>query len=69
MIDDMYVRPEFRNRGVGNKLLEAVKKYAKASNIFTVFMLTPRKNISTIKFFKENGFKEAASAHLYLKLK
>lgn len=56
IVEDMVVRPEDRNRGVGSSLLEAAIERARASGCSRITLLTDRANASAIRFYERHGF-------------
>jgi len=50
----LYVLPEYRNRGIGSKLIEAREKRARLKGIKKLFLYT---HPSSEKFHLDNGFK------------
>jgi amino-acid N-acetyltransferase len=54
------VRPEFRGRGAGERLVEAIEKRARTSRLRQLFVLTTR----TEHWFVERGFVETGVAAL-----
>lgn len=55
----MVVKKEFREQGLGIKLLETAIKFAKEHNFKTIFAGTVKENPNAIKFYKNHGFVES----------
>jgi len=62
----LYVKKEFRNKGIGSKLLSVMKSYLSEYNIFYSGALIP---IDKLKFYEQNGFKEVKRFVNYIKVK
>lgn len=52
----MAVKKEFRNKGLGERLFEIVKKFAKEKGIKTIYAGMVPENVNAIKFYKKQGF-------------
>lgn len=59
-LSKLYLHKEYRNKKLGNKLLEDVKSYAKENNINKIY-LTVNKHNPTLKKYIHWGFKEIDS--------
>jgi ribosomal protein S18 acetylase RimI-like enzyme len=57
-IDQLYVRLDKQNQGIGSKLLSDVAERAKKQRVRIIFLETV-KDGGAIKFYKKNGFKVA----------
>lgn len=57
-VDNMGVSPQFRSRGIGHLLIEAVKKWAVSQGATKLYVSAYFNNISGIKFYKREGFNE-----------
>lgn len=56
-IDDMYVIPKFRSKGIGAKMLDHVKEIAKEKKWKRINVTAPTENNKyTIQFYNQNGF-------------
>jgi ribosomal protein S18 acetylase RimI-like enzyme len=53
----MYIKPEFRGRGIIQQLIEDLKLWTKSKNIFEVRLEVYSDNIGAIKAYEKNGFK------------
>ncbi|MBI2075024.1 MAG: GNAT family N-acetyltransferase [Candidatus Levybacteria bacterium] len=56
-LDELYVIPEYRKRGVGKTLMEQVLKKAKELNCYRVFIESQYKHEIGHKFYEALGFK------------
>lgn len=54
-IEDLYVKPEYRNQGIGKALLDEVIKKAKENNFGRVEWVVLDWNVSAIEFYKNRG--------------
>jgi len=50
----LYTQPEYRNKGLGRKLLEFIERNAKANKINKIYLYT----FTAESFYKSNGWKE-----------
>ncbi len=57
-IENMGVIPEYRCRGIGQKLIDECLKIAKERGFQKVYVNAYFKNIGAINFYKKNGFTE-----------
>ena len=53
-IEDLVILPEYRSAGIGTKLIEFVKNFAKSNNCYKI-ILNCDKNLIT--FYEKNNFK------------
>lgn len=51
-----YVQPEHRRKGIGQKLLDEMKKYFKSQNCTDIRLLVLLNNTHAIEVYKKNGF-------------
>jgi len=54
-IEDLYVKPEFRGKGIGKALLDEVINKAKENNFGRVEWVVLDWNVSAIEFYKNRG--------------
>jgi len=54
-IEDLYVKPEYRGKGIGKALLDAVIDKAKENNFGRVEWVVLDWNVSAIEFYKNRG--------------
>ena len=52
------VNKNYRNMGIGRKLLELSKEYAQKNKIKDIELRVSNNNINAANFYKKNGFKE-----------
>ncbi len=52
----VYVRPEYRGRRFGIKLIEAIKQHFIANGCTTLRLLVARDNTNTVNFYHKYGF-------------
>ena len=57
-LEDMFVRPEYRGRGIGKILLDKTIEWVKAKNIEKIQLDVHLKNPRGYNFWKECGFQE-----------
>ena len=57
-VNDLYVLKEYRNQGIGEKLLDKIENEAKNNGINHIFVSTATKDTDTVvRFYKRNGYK------------
>lgn len=54
----VFVKKDFRNKGIGNALLNEAEKFAKAHGIEWLTLNTNIKNQEALDFYKAQGFEE-----------
>ncbi len=57
-IGDIMIEEEYRNHGIGKKILEEIKKWAKSYETYKIETNVFSKNKSAYTFFKSQGFEE-----------
>jgi GNAT superfamily N-acetyltransferase len=57
LIENVVTHPDFRKRGIGTRLLQAVLKLAWEQDCYKVMLLTGRKDSATLRFYEQAGFK------------
>ncbi len=67
--EDLVVGPEFRQRGIGAKLLEHVIAQARAEGIVRITLLTDMQNESAQALYRRLGFTGSPMKPMRLKLK
>ena len=53
----MYVRPEFRGKGINNIVIQKLVNWAHQKNIYEIQLDVYAKNESALKAYKKFGFK------------
>ena len=56
-ITNIVVRKSYRKQGIGNKLLQVLINIAKEDNKKEIILEVNNKNLSAIKLYEKNGFK------------
>ena len=64
-IEDLYVFPEFRNKGVGFSLFNFIKEYAQKHGARKIEWYVNNANISAIDFYKNIGAKRLDYKSIY----
>ena len=57
-IDGLTVRMDYRGKGIGKKLFNKFRDVLKAKGIEHIYLMAPKFNKNTIKFYKSIGLKE-----------
>jgi len=55
-IESLYVREEFRRKGIGEALIKFIEKEAIAKDIHHFHIITDENNFKAIKLYKKTGF-------------
>ncbi|WP_165021953.1 GNAT family N-acetyltransferase [Dysgonomonas sp. ZJ279] len=56
-VKEMFVSPEYQNKGIGRKLMESIKKELNEINIKTIILFTG-KDFFPYRFYLKSGFSE-----------
>jgi len=64
-IEDLYVKKEFRNKGIAGSLVKSTMKKFKELKVETVFVSTKKENKNAIKLYKKLGFKLSKGPWFY----
>jgi ribosomal-protein-alanine N-acetyltransferase len=64
-IDHIEVKKEYRNQGIGTKLLEYLVKIAKKQNLINITLEVKETNLQAIHLYKKLNFKEVAKREKY----
>lgn len=54
-IDDLCIKKEYRNKGIGTQLFQYVKEYALANHYYNITLNVNVKNINAVKFYEKMG--------------
>lgn len=55
-ISDLFVKPEFRRRGIGTLLVNELLKYFRENGVKFVYVDVYSRNDSALRFWEKNGF-------------
>jgi len=69
LFEDLVVRPDYRQQGIGAKLLEHVIAQARAEGLLRLTLLTDMQNESTQVLYRKMGFTGSPMKPMRLKLK
>jgi GNAT superfamily N-acetyltransferase len=67
-LEDMVVRPDCRDAGVGSRLLSHAIEYARGHGFSRITLLTDRVNAGAIRFYERHGFRLSEMTALRLHL-
>ena len=56
-LSKLYIKKEFRHKGIGTKAFEFIKDYGKSSNYDKIVLTVNKQNLNTIKAYDKWGFK------------
>ncbi len=66
-IDELYVKPSWRNKGIGSSYLKHIAK-TKRTNLKGIHVETTPANQKASTFYSRHGFKQAKNRHMFRKL-
>lgn len=58
ILNDLYVEPKYRSKGIGKKLIDTVTRFAKEDGAIRVDLKTKHDNILAKTLYKKYGFKQ-----------
>lgn len=64
-ITNIVVKKDFRKKGIGNKLLAELIKFAKTNNKDKIILEVNKTNLPAIKLYEKNGFKNVGVRKKY----
>jgi GNAT superfamily N-acetyltransferase len=67
LIDEFYVKPSWRNKGIGSLYLEHIVK-TKHMNLKGIHIETTPANQKALAFYLRHGFKLAKNRHIFRKI-
>lgn len=59
-VDDVFVKPEYRNRGTGRALLQSVQAWAQERGADGISLQVAAANARGRKFYEDLGFREVS---------
>lgn len=68
LIENVLTHSNYRNRGLGKKVLNKAIDIAKANNCYKVMLLTGSKKEETLNFYKSAGFRQDIKTGFIIKL-
>lgn len=69
ILNDLYVRAEYRKKGVANKLLKHIKEFAQKNDATRITLQTEFSNAIAQKLYESHGYKKEKNfMHFYLNL-
>jgi GNAT superfamily N-acetyltransferase len=68
LVDEMFVRSDYRNQGIGEKLLRKTLERAKDQGVKVVFLETEKENPKSRELYKRIGFSEESSIWMSIRL-
>jgi ribosomal protein S18 acetylase RimI-like enzyme len=57
-IESLFVKEEYRHKGIGNALVKFIEKEALSRNINHFHIITNEENIKTVKFYENSDYKK-----------
>jgi GNAT superfamily N-acetyltransferase len=68
IVDDLFIRPAFRGKGLGNMALEEVRSFCASHGVRALHVETGRDNAAALALYRRAGFVETDRMHLTLGL-
>lgn len=68
LIENMITHPNYRNQGLGTKILHKAVEIAKENNCYKVMLLTGSKSEDTLRFYKNAGFVQGVKTGFIISL-
>lgn len=68
LVDEMFVRSDYRNQGIGEQLLKKTLERAKDQGVKVVFLETEKENPKSRELYKRIGFSEESSVWMSIRL-
>lgn len=68
IVDDFFVRPAFRDAGLGKAAMEEVRKYCASHGVRAIHVETGRENAPALAVYRRAGFVDTDHVHLTLAL-
>ena len=65
LLNDLYVNPEYRSKGISIKLIERAKKLVAASSACSMFLETEKSNLIGNNLYPKTGFKLNEGSNFY----
>ncbi|MBI4734185.1 MAG: GNAT family N-acetyltransferase [Rubrobacteridae bacterium] len=57
-IEDLYLRPGYRGKGMGAEVIDEIVRIAKADGLCRVTLIADKNNEPALNFYKKHGFEE-----------
>ena len=64
-IEELYVKPAFRNKGYGSMLVEKAKEFFQEQSVHAVFVSIDLNNESVAQFYKKHDFNQCKGQWFY----
>jgi GNAT superfamily N-acetyltransferase len=68
MVDDFFIQPEYRGRGLGKAAMAKVRSLCARRGVRAIHVETGRDNAAAVAVYRGSGFLETDHAHLTLAL-
>lgn len=68
LIENVVTHSEFRNLGLGSKVLKKAVEIAKDNNCYKIMLLTSSKKEETLSFYRSAGFRDDVKTGFIMKL-
>lgn len=69
VVEDFVVRPDFRGRGIGQSLMDAVFRHAKERGLLRLTLQTDRDNVAAQRMYERYGFRPSTMLMMKCHLK
>lgn len=68
LIENMITHPNYRNKGLGTKVLHKAVEIAKENNCYKIMLLTGSKSEDTLRFYEQAGFVQGVKTGFVINL-
>jgi GNAT superfamily N-acetyltransferase len=65
LVEDVFVKEEFRRQGIGKKLLETMKEWAASNGALRMQLVVDTPNNQAIDFYKKHGWTQSQMQAMY----
>lgn len=66
--DELYVKPEYRNKGIGSSFIAWLEKHAKNNDCNAMYAVVTSQNMKAQQLYKRLGFKQLPLRYSYIKM-
>jgi len=67
-VDELYIKPEFRQKGLGNEAMQFVEKFAQQNGVQVIYLEVEKHNLGGLKLYNKMGYSDNGRILLNKKL-